>query len=467
MKFKYLKNNTLILFSVAVILLLCLFISFTSTNWFKQQRIEDSVKQKIQEVQRLLPIMLESEAMLMAGQLDFLLADQQLKEAWTAKDRAGLMRHAKPVFENMRAKYRITHFYFIDNNSSCFLRVHNPSQYGDTIKRDTMDKAVRFGNLSYGMEIGPFGNYTLRVVHPWFINNKLEGYLELGINFDHITSKLKDILGVELIVTINKNLLVQSKWEEGLKVLGRTGDWVQLSDKVIIEKTLWEIPAELVASMSDSQEREHRTILKTKFAGLDYRGGRINLENSSGNYVGDIILLKDVTELENSWVMLLIIQTLSSSLMYLLLLYIITSFGMRVAAREVIHTVYNRLKLLDTKRPLQEQGDTQNDIFQPGDNPSATIPADKIKRYGADVNSVLSSKQLGLFKILEQGEKTYEEILEITQSKNLDISNIEALRVQIFRLSKKLEQETVFKIDRTRRNGNLFFNISSVSQDEI
>jgi hypothetical protein len=308
----------------------------------------------------------------------------------------------------------------------------------------------------------------LRVVHPWYINKKLEGYLELGINFDKITSKLKDILDVELIVTINKNLLDRSKWEEGLKMLGRTGDWVQLSDKVIIEKTLWEIPAEIVASMFDSQEREHRTILNIKFAGLDYRGGRINLEDSSGNYVGDIILLKDVTELESSWFMLLLIQALSSSLMYLLLLYIITTLGMGVAAREMIHTVDNRLKRLEPKkRPLQEQGDTQNDIFQPGDNPLAMMPADKIKRYGADVNSVLSSKQLSLFEILKQGEKTYEEILEITQSKNLDISNIEALRLQIFRLSKKLEQETVFKIERTRRNGTLFINISSVSQDTI
>jgi len=462
MKFKYVKNNTLMLFSVAVILLLGLFVSFTSTNWFKQQRVECLVKNKIQEVQRLLPIMLESEAMLMAGQLDFLMADQQLKEAWTAKDRAGLMRRSKPLFENMRTKYRITHFYFIDNNSSCFLRVHNPSQYGDTIKRDTMDKAVRFGNLSYGMEVGPFGTYTLRVVHPWYINKKLEGYLELGINFDKITSKHREILDDENIITRNKNLLDRSKWEEGHKMLRRTGDWVQLSDKVIIEKTLWEIPAEIVASMFDSPEREHGTILKTKFAGLDYRGGRINLEESSGNYVGDIILLKDVTELESSWFMLLIIQALSSSLMYLLLLYIITTFGMGVTAREMIQKISK-----SKKRPLQEQGDTQNDIFKLGDNPLAMMPADKIKRYGADVNSVLSSKQLSLFEILKQGEKTYEEILEITQSKNLDISNIEALRLQIFRLSKKLEQETVFKIDRTRRNGVLFINISSASQDTI
>ena len=64
-------------------------------------------------------------------------------------------------------------------------------------------------------------------------------------------------------------------------------------------------------------------------------------------------------------------------------------------------------------------------------------------------------------------EKTYEEILGIAQSKNLGISNIEALRVQMFRLGKKLEQETFFKIDRKRRDGILFFNISSVSQDAI
>ena len=46
MKFKYLKNNILILFLVAVILLLGIFVSFTSTNWFKQRQIEDVVKKR-------------------------------------------------------------------------------------------------------------------------------------------------------------------------------------------------------------------------------------------------------------------------------------------------------------------------------------------------------------------------------------------------------------------------------------
>ena len=468
MKFKYVKNNILILFLVAVILLLGIFVSFTSTNWFKQRQIEDSVKHEILKIQRLLPFMMDSEALLLAGQLDFLLADQHLQEAWAAKDRASLMRVAKPMFENMYAKYRITHLYFIDTSSSCFLRVHNPSRYGDTIDRDTLDKAIRFGNLSYGMELGVFGTFTLRVVHPWYINKQLEGYVELGMDFDHIMAKIKAILGVELIFTINKNMLDRREWEEGLKMMGRTGDWDLLSDRVIMDKTLGEIPAGLVSSISDSLEEKRGTMLKIKIAGLDYRGGRINLKDSSGNYVGDIIFLKDVTELESAWFILLLIQVLSSSLMYLLLLYIITTFGMGVAAREMIHTVDNRLKLLKPKkRPLQEQGDTQNDVFQPGDNPSATISADTIKRYSADAKSVLSSKQFGLFEIMRQGEKTYEEIFELAQSKNLDISNIEALRVQIFRLNKKLEQETLFKIDRTRRNGILFFNISSVSQDTI
>ena len=75
-------------------------------------------------------------------------------------------------------KYRVTHFYFHGLGRACFLRVHNPAKYGDYITRFTMDAAEKKQEIVHGIELGPFGTFTLRVVHPWRISGELAGYIE-------------------------------------------------------------------------------------------------------------------------------------------------------------------------------------------------------------------------------------------------------------------------------------------------
>ena len=96
-----------------------------------------------------------------------------------------------------------------------------------------------------GIELGPLGTFTLRVVHPWFINGVLVGYIELGKEILHIAPLIKQSLKVDLIFTIDKTRLKRSDWEEGMNMLGRDTDWNLFPNSVVIDYTNKYIPKEI------------------------------------------------------------------------------------------------------------------------------------------------------------------------------------------------------------------------------
>ena len=92
-------------------------------------------------------------------------------------------------------------------------------------------------------------------------------------------------------------------------------------------------------------------------------------------------------------------------------------------------------------------------------NAPAKLEEERKRRQSENVHTILNPKQLKLFKILSQEEKTYSEILESARNIKLDINDMAALRVQISRLNRKLKQETNFKVERVQRNSEFYYRI--------
>ncbi len=173
---------------------------------------------------RVLPVFetaLAEDASILGGVLDVLADDASLRSAFQAGDTEAVLAEAGPLFQRLREDHRITHFYFLDPSRVCILRVHHPKRHGDKIDRFTAIQAEKTGKLSWGIELGPLGTFTLRVVQPWYDGDRLIGYLELGEEIEHITERMKESLGLEFVVVIDKQFLSREKWLEGRKMLGR------------------------------------------------------------------------------------------------------------------------------------------------------------------------------------------------------------------------------------------------------
>mgnify|MGYP001810693346 CR=1 FL=1 len=101
--------------------------------------------------------------------------DSGLKTAFRQRDRHHILDMTSNLFEGLRKTTNLTHFYFIDPARRSILRVHQPDRSGDVISRHTLLAAESHRTSAEGIELGPLGTLTLRVVVPWFDGDELLG----------------------------------------------------------------------------------------------------------------------------------------------------------------------------------------------------------------------------------------------------------------------------------------------------
>jgi PAS domain S-box-containing protein len=293
-KSEHLRKSVLI--PVIFALLVLLFASVASLLAIQRLQILADVNEKLSEVEHFFPSFLEVESNLLSAQLDLIKEEKVLQDLWTAKDREQILQHTSPIFNAIKSKYGVTHFYFVNLDRTCFLRVHNPDRYGDFLKRTTLNNAKRKMQPASGIELGPLGTFTLRVVHPWFIDRNHVGYIELGKEINHITPVLKRSLGVDLIFTIRKELLERENWEQGRRMLNQNTDWNLLTDSIIIDTTVKEIPQEIANHLESSYGQKTDDVLKITLNDTKLRVKDLPLIDASARNVGKIIILVDVTD---------------------------------------------------------------------------------------------------------------------------------------------------------------------------
>jgi signal transduction histidine kinase len=279
-----------LIFSLAVLLTVSLF----NIYLFNHEQLRKDMDHETREFHEMFPQQLDIEARFLAEQFLILKNNPDIQRAFLNNDRKALINTAMPVFADFKKRTLTTHLYFIKKDRSCFLRVHNPSRFGDIIDRWTMNKAANNMEPAHGIELGPFGTFTLRSVHPWIINGELTGYIELGEEIDHLTPRFSKTLGIDLIFLIDKQFLVREKWEEGLRMMSRKGDWNQFEKSVVIDKTIEEIPQELIPIIGKDPAMSAASTFKLAQSYCSITP----LFDVSCRFVGKVVILNDTSEQE-------------------------------------------------------------------------------------------------------------------------------------------------------------------------
>ncbi|MBN1363135.1 MAG: hypothetical protein JW993_21220, partial [Sedimentisphaerales bacterium] len=293
-----------ILGPLVVAILLLIGLSIGGAYVLQKRDMKDRLLDQIAEVRLLFGERFTADAQLLQSLTEFLVRDEQLRRRWQAGDRPALLKDAEPMFRQLQTERRITHLCFHDLERTCFLRVHDPNRYGDRIDRVTLNAAVRSGNTSCGMELGPGGTFTLRAIRPWRIDGRLVGYIELGEDIGHVIRTIRNTLDVELVVVVDKSFLDRAAWEERMRMLGRDARWSLSEGVAVIDSTLDRIPPDLGAYLSRLEEHPQNRLFRCKRDGRTYRGGITPLFDASNRAVGHIITMKDVGSLEASLLML-------------------------------------------------------------------------------------------------------------------------------------------------------------------
>jgi len=226
--------------------------------------------------------------------LDALLANDALRRAFVARDRARLLELAAPLFETMRDRDRITHWYFIEPepDRTVFLRVHKPGMSGDRVERVTLQRAIETREIGAGKELGRTA-FALRVVRPWIRDGAVIGYVELAEEVDRLLGAMSARTGDEYAFLVKKDARDERYWAEALGPRART--WNDRPDLLVVDATTLtdgaiDFKGDLEALPDDGVvlghvDRGERALLR----------GLFPLRDAGGRKVGGLYVVRDFT----------------------------------------------------------------------------------------------------------------------------------------------------------------------------
>jgi len=205
MKTSKLRIHVLVPLSIVLTALLAAFVVISYQT--QQKRINEDVLSRQSSVKVLFENKIAADLRLLRMSLDLISQDVWILSAWQWKNRTRLYEFTKPIFENLRNGSKIDGFSFTDAKRVNFLRVHKKEIYGDVNNRFSQLQAEKLRQEFHGIELGDYGELSLRVVRPVYKNNKLVGYIELAKSIENIALEIRNITNVDLLVLIDKKVL--------------------------------------------------------------------------------------------------------------------------------------------------------------------------------------------------------------------------------------------------------------------
>jgi hypothetical protein len=300
-----------------------------------------------------------SEIEKLSSTLDALLANEDISKAFLARDRARLLALTAPLFETMKARDRITHWYFIESPpaKTVFLRVHRPELFGDVVERTTLAKAISTADVGAGKELGQTA-FALRVVRPWIRRGKVIGYMELAEEIDHFLTTMKGRTGDEYGILVKKQFLDQKAWSQ---ILGaRANTWNDRPDVVVVDTTIFNLGiADYQGDLTDIPERG-KGLEEIVLDDHAWIRGIFPLKDAASRNVGGLFVLHDFTASHQA-IRAAIVQTLFVMVAFAL----VTAAALTLAVRLL---VFRRLRRLadQLERAADAAGTPPERIVRPG-----------------------------------------------------------------------------------------------------
>ena len=192
--------------SVLVVVVISVVLSYLALDNLKI-REEQEVRRDIQQTEAWFNNIIVYEVAGLEIAIDGIKQREDILQEFVGRDRQALLTTAEPFYKNLNQKFNVTHFYFFDPQRTTFLRIHSPERHSDQINRATLMETEKTAVTVAGLELGVLGTLTLRVVAPWFHNEELIGYLELGMEIGHVLKQLESTLGISAYIAIDKAMI--------------------------------------------------------------------------------------------------------------------------------------------------------------------------------------------------------------------------------------------------------------------
>ncbi|MBI4740003.1 MAG: response regulator [Betaproteobacteria bacterium] len=260
----------------------------------------------------------------MAGQVA---ADAGFARAMRRQDRAALLALAEPMFDNLKASFDLSHWYFIAPDRRIVLRVHQAERADDEIRRKTLLDAQSGGRMTTGLELGTTATFTLRHVMPWRVNGALIGYIEMGTEVERFARHIQQLTGLEVLTAVHKAYTSEQHFANGKKALGFSGNWNDYYGIALLGQSVTPAPASLMkrwqAFKADDANGANRTpeVFGVTDGERSWSATLTTLRDDENRPVASMALLHDVTDERAFGGRLLLYVAAAGALLVALLLF--------------------------------------------------------------------------------------------------------------------------------------------------
>ncbi|RLL53644.1 PAS domain-containing protein [Mariprofundus sp. EBB-1] len=272
-------------------------------------------------------------------------------QSFLQRDRNRLYQAAEHFYLGLKQRNKITHMYFLDMQRTVVLRMHQPARFGDVIERGSAKEAEATGAVSSGVELGPLGTLTLRVVMPWIYQGKRIGYMEMGIELEDILQVVASNNDFNIFLILKKELFNSTDWQDGQKILARNNDWSLLDHDVIAYPTKAnDVNTRIITSYLNRSTDERLYVEDDQ--GVTYGMIDIPFIDASGDEIGRLLLQVDISTAylnsrQGMYLMLAVLMIVISIIVALLCLVILKAekardlaeFRLKLSSEALANTV--------------------------------------------------------------------------------------------------------------------------------
>lgn len=267
--------------------------------------------------------------MLKAGMIQFM-ANQYFKDLFLENERAKLYSHGQALYSQNK-RLGITHFYFHRTNGTVFVRLHNADKYDDKVGRKTFIESKQTKNWGTGIELGQTA-FALRVVHPYYNQGKLIGYVEFGEEIDHFIEIMKKQTGNEYAVVVEKKYIDPKKWASVREVKKLRNNYNDMEKYVIIDTTIDDTSAFKQHGFSrkylDVVSDDGQIFNFFNVADKSYVDGGFSLYDAGHRKVGAVVMIEDITDIKTAYKdamwNILIMTIIGAIVVSIIMMYMVT-----------------------------------------------------------------------------------------------------------------------------------------------
>jgi HAMP domain-containing protein len=246
--------------------------------------------------QKLFGILEAREISKMTAVSEMLATNPQVRDAFAARDRERLLELTGPLYPQLKDQ-GITNWMFHTNEPDMvvFLRLHNPTKFGDTLNRFIDKEVVSKHALVAGNELAKAG-FAVRILRP-FNDSKggVAGYVEFGEELGQFIHTMKQQTGNDYGLLLNKKYMDRQFWADSSKMWQRRDNWDDNQNFVVADKTTADDSIFRMQGDLASVPNEGAVLGRFQDGDAVYVRGIFPVRDAAGNTVGAMFVVRDIS----------------------------------------------------------------------------------------------------------------------------------------------------------------------------